>query len=123
MIVTGSIDCPPRHVLHVNPVGTGGAEVGASRVAAIVLVVEPEKQASADPELFGDALGLTRAESRVAVMLAEGYTLRDIAEATGRSTGTVRWHLKSIFVKNRISRQVELVQLVRSVSVIGSDRS
>ena len=122
MIVTGSVDSPPHSVLHMNPAGTGGVERGASRVAAIVLVVEPEKQASADPELVGDALGLTRAESRVAVMLAEGYTPRDIAEATGRSIGTVRWHLKQIFVKNRISRQAELVQLVRSVSVIGSDR-
>ena len=51
-------------------------------------------------------------------MLAEGHTLHEIAIATGRSRGTVRWHLKQIFDKSRISRQVELVQLVQSLSVM-----
>ena len=91
-------------------------------MAAIVLVVEPEKRAIADPELVADALGLTRAETHVAVMLAEGNTVGDIARATGRSKGTVGWHLKQIFAKNRISRQVELVQLVRSLSAVAGSR-
>ena len=122
MTVTPSVDSPPRLVLHVSPVGAGRADLRASRVAAIVLVVEPEKRAVADPELVGGALGLTPAESRVAVMLAEGHTLQEIATATGRSRGTVRWHLKQIFDKNRISRQVELVQLVQSLSVMPRPR-
>ena len=94
MTVTPSVDSPPRLVLHVSPVGAGRPDPRASRVGAIVLVVEPEKRASADPELVADALGLTPAESRVAVMLAEGNTLGDIALATGRSKGTVGWHLR-----------------------------
>ena len=122
MTVTGSVDSPPRLVLHVNPVNGGRADPRASRVAAIMLVVEPEKRATADPELVAGALGLTPAESRVAVMLAAGWTLRDIAAATGRSRGTVRWHVKQIFDKNRISRQVELVQLVQSLSVMARGR-
>ena len=122
MIVTHSVDSPPRLVVHVSPVSGGRAESRASRVAAILLVVEPEKRATADPELVAGALGLTPAESRVAVMLAAGFTLRDIATATGRSRGTVRWHVKQIFDKNRISRQVELVQLVQSLSVMARGR-
>ncbi len=118
MVVTRPVDLPPRLVVHVNPVGNGRPDLRASRVAAIVLVVEPEARMSADPELVAGALGLTAAETRVAIMLAEGCTLRDIAAATGRSTGTVRWHLNQIFNKNRISRQVELVQLVRSISMM-----
>lgn len=122
MVVTRGGDLPPRLALHVNPVGEGRPELRASRVAAIVLVVEPESRTTADPELVAGALGLTAAESRVAIMLAEGCTIRDIAAATGRSTGTVRWHLRQIFDKNRISRQVELVQLVRSLSAITNNR-
>ena len=122
MIVTHSVDSPPRLVVHVSPVSGGRADPRASRVAAIVLVVEPEKRATADPELVAGALGLTPAETRVAMMLAAGFTLRDIAAATGRTTGTVRWHLKQIFDKNRISRQAELVQLVQSLSVISRER-
>ena len=122
MVVTRGGDLPPRLVLHVHPVGEGRREPRASRVAALVLVMEPESRTTADPELVAGALGLTAAESRVAIMLAEGCTLRDIAAATGRSTGTVRWHLGRIFSKNRISRQAELVQLVRSLSSIADRR-
>ena len=122
MVVTRARDLPPRLVLHVNPVGGERAERRASRVAAIVLVVEPETRTTADPELVAGALGLTASESRVAIMLAEGCTLRDIAAATGRSAGTVRWHLRQIFEKNGISRQVELVQLVRSLSAMANHR-
>ena len=118
MTVTPSMDSPPRLVLHVSAVGAGRPDARASRVGAIVLVVEPEKRASADPELVTSALGLTPAESRVAVMLAEGSTLGDIALATGRSKGTVGWHLRQIFAKNGISRQVELVQLIQSLSAV-----
>ena len=122
MTVTRPADLPPRLVLHVSPVGKHLPDRGASEVAAVVLLVEPETSMTSDPELVGSALGLTAAESRVAVMLAEGCTLRDIAAATGRTTGTVRWHLQRIFEKNGISRQVELVQLVRSLSVLGGGR-
>ena len=121
MVVTRPVDLPPRLVLHVSPVGAGRRDERGSRVAAIVLVIEPETRMSADPELVAAALGLTAAETRVAIMLAEGCTIRDIAAATGRSTGTVRWHLNQIFAKNRISRQVELVQLVRSLSTMARD--
>ena len=58
----------------------------------------------------------------MAVMLAEGNTLGDIALATGRSKGTVGWHLRQIFAKNRISRQVELVQLIQSLSAVAGTR-
>ena len=43
---------------------------------------------AADP-VDHDGLVLEAAESRVAIMMAEGCTLRDIAAATGRTTGTV----------------------------------
>ena len=121
--ITRPVDLPPRLVLHVSPVGCQLPEQGASEVAAVVLVVEPETRMTSDSELVASALGLTAAESRVVIMLAEGCTLRDIAAATGRSTGTVRWHLQQIFEKNGITRQVELVQLVRSLSVLGTKGS
>lgn len=122
MTVTRPVDLPPRLVLHASPVGGHLLDQGTGDVAVVVLLVEPEARVTSDPELVGSALGLTAAESRVAIMLAEGCTLRDIAESTGRTTGTVRWHLQRIFEKNGISRQVELVQLIRSLSILGSGR-
>ena len=118
MTVTRAAGSPPRLVLHVSPVGAPEPGAKPTGVAAVVLLIEPETRAQADPGLVAEALGLTAAETRVAVMLAEGHTLRDIAAATGRSTGTVRWHVRQIYEKNRISRQTELVQLVRSLSLL-----
>ena len=112
----------PRLVLHVSPVGEEGAEIDTGRVAALVLVVDPASRARIDPALVAATLGLTPMESRVAVWLAEGKTVRDIARATGRTENTVRWHLKNIFAKQGIGRQFELVQLVRSLAGLPDHR-
>ena len=61
-------------------------------------------------------LGLTPTESRVAVLLTEGKSLREVAAATGRQETTIRWHLRQIFAKRGIARQAELVRLVLSLA-------
>lgn len=99
-------------ILHINPVGTEQRGFLARRTAALVLIVDPSGQERVDPHLVGEALNLTPAESQLAVALAAGQTLRDIAESTGRREETVRWHLKQIFRKQGISRQVDLVRRV-----------
>ena len=50
-----------------------------------------------DPGLVARTLGLTPMESQVAVWLAEGKSVRDMAEATGRTQGSIYWHLKQIY--------------------------
>ena len=61
-------------------------------------------------------LGLTPTETEIAVMLAQGQTLRQIASATDRGYGTVRTHLKHIFAKLGVSRQFDVVQAVLAMS-------
>ena len=104
-----------RLIVHINPVSTPDSMFRAPQIAALVLIVDPVSRARIDPGLVGAAMGLTPAESRLAVMLAAGHSLRDIASATGRTEGTVRWHLKQIFRKQGISRQTDLVRLVLSL--------
>ena len=106
----------PRLVLHVSPVDDGEADIRARRVAALALVADPGSRTRIDPELVAVALGLTPVESRVAVWLAEGRTVRDIARAMGRTENTVRWHMKNIFNKHDMCRQFELVQAVRALA-------
>ena len=90
----------------------------ASPVAALVLVADPARRAPVDPALVKAALGLTATQSQIAAMLAAGQSTRDIARATGRTQGTVRWHLKQIYARQGISRQAQVVELVLSLSSV-----
>ena len=60
-------------------------------------------------------LGLTAMEARVAVLLAQGMSVRGIAAATGRRESTIRSHVKHMLAKHRFSRQAELVRLVQAL--------
>ena len=64
-------------------------------------------------------LQLTPAETKVAVWLAEGKSVREMAEATGHTERTIYWHLRHIYQKQSISRQVDLVRLVLSLGEFG----
>ena len=103
-------------VLHVNPVGRWKADFPAWWVAALVLVVDPAREAPIDPGVAAEALDLTGMESRVAVLLAQGMSVSQIATATGRKESTIRSHVKRMFAKHGFSRQAELVRLVRSLA-------
>ena len=84
-----------------------------------MLIVEPGRRHRIDPRLVARTLNLTPSESQLAVWLAEGRSVRDIAEATRHTKGTVYWHLKQIYKKHAISRQADLVQLVLSLAELG----
>ncbi|MFB3078283.1 MAG: helix-turn-helix transcriptional regulator [Lysobacterales bacterium] len=67
-------------------------------------------------ELFG----LTRAEARLAMQLANGATLDEAAEKLHISRNTVKSHLSSVFSKTGVTRQTKLIQLIlRSVAPMG----
>ena len=109
----------PPFVVHVKPVGVPQPDYGARHVAGLVLIVEPGRHQRVDPGLMATILGLTPAEGQVAVWLAEGKSVRDMAEATGHTEGAIYWHLKQIYRKHSISRQVDLVRLVLSLAELG----
>ena len=106
----------PPLVLHVNPVGRQEANFHLWPVAALVLVVDPASHARIDPAVAAATLGLTGMESRVAVLLAEGMSVSEIAAATGRGESTIRSHVKHMFARHGLSRQADLVRLVLSLA-------
>ena len=65
-----------------------------------------------DPQFVAKSLNLTPKQSLVAVALAEGSSVRDIAVATGREESTIRWFVREIHHKLGISRQTQLVRMV-----------
>ena len=112
----------PRLAVHVKPVTNGEAEYRSRGVAALVLIVDPVDRARVDPALVEAALGLTPAQAAIAVLLAEGRTPRRIAAATGRRYSTIRTHLKHIFARLGVSRQLEVVPLVLALSSLPAPR-
>ena len=106
----------PRFTVHVKPVGLRQPDFGTQRTAVLVLLVEPGNRPRIDPSLVATTLGLTPAESRIAVWLTEGRTVREIATATGRRESSIHWHLRQMYLKLDISRQADLVRLVLSIA-------
>ena len=103
-------------VLHVVPLGPRENDVTPSPAVALVLMVDPDARLPVDPTLVAATLDPSPAQSRVAVLLAEGRSVRDIAVAIGRSENTVRWHIRRIFEKQGITRLAQVVDLVRSLA-------
>ena len=102
--------------IHIKPMGVPQPDYGGRDIAALVLLVEPDRRYRIDPGLVAKTLGLTPMESRVAVWLAEGRSVDDIVRVTGRAENTIYWHLKQIYEKLYISRQTDLVRLVLSIA-------
>ena len=103
-------------MVHVKPVSVSPLDFGARPVAVLVLIVEPGRKSHIDPGLVAAALDLSPAESQIAVWLAEGQTVPEIAAATGRQESSVQWHLKHIHHKLGISRRADLVRLVLAIT-------
>ena len=103
--------CEPPLAVHVMPVSRGHAVFGTSRAAVLVLIVDPRTKVRIDPLQTAQLLGLTPAEGRVVSCLAEGMSIRQIVDASGRTENTVRSHVKQALAKTGCSRQAELVRL------------
>ena len=106
---------PPPLALHVIPVGGREMSPGGWPVAALVLVPDAMEAPDIDLRAVARTLDLTRAESLVAVLLARGMTVGEVAAATGRKESTVRTHVKHVYTKHGLTRQAYLVRLVRSL--------
>jgi DNA-binding CsgD family transcriptional regulator len=85
-----------------------------------VLLVAVDTGAAPPADVAGQLrrLGLTRAETRLAVQIGRGLGLSDIAEAGGVSEHTLRSHMRAIFAKLDLSRQAELVRLTTRLETI-----
>ena len=104
-------------VLHACPVPPDLTSFDSRGIAAQVLLTEPEAGPTVDPRLVAEAYDLTRTESQVAALLAEGRTVGEIMASTGRKESTVRWHVRNLHSKLGVHRQADLVRLVLATTV------
>lgn len=79
---------------------------------AIVIYADDTDEIDVPIEALQRLLGLTRTETTVALHLARGKTVKEVAEEFGVSLSTTRTHLRSIFAKTSIDKQTKLVRTV-----------
>lgn len=84
----------------------------AHRADVLVIVNDPAAEPRI-PERVLQGLGLTPAESRLAVALSAGKNLENYASEAELSKATVKSHLLSIFRKTGTNRQSELVSFLQ----------
>jgi len=86
-------------------------------VCAVAFINDPSQQVRPVPEILQNLFGLTRAESRIALLLADGRTPREIAQLLSVTAHTMKSHLSSMFGKTSTSGQVQLVRLLAQLSL------
>jgi DNA-binding CsgD family transcriptional regulator len=102
--------------LLVTPVGNMPAEL-TRLTRAMVFVNDPEQRVRPTQDILRTMFGLTPAESRVALLLGDGKSLREIAQMLGVSPNTLKSHLAIIYTKTNTLRQSQLVRLLMRLPV------
>jgi DNA-binding CsgD family transcriptional regulator/PAS domain-containing protein len=84
----------------------------APRASIVLFIYDPEQRVQLPLDLLKDGYHLTVAEARLALILAEGHSLKDAAEMNGVTFNTARAQLRSVFGKTGVRRQAELIRLL-----------
>lgn len=114
---TGTFSIPRRTGLRpltvmVVPSPNDIGEATNGDPVAMLFIGDPDHPTEFDHQLIGKLYGLSRAESRVAALVASGYRLDQAAEKLDVAYETVRKHIKQIFGKTGTYRQAELVRML-----------
>jgi DNA-binding CsgD family transcriptional regulator len=84
-------------------------------VCAIAFVSDPAQKARPTHDTLRTLFGLTPAECRVALLLGDGKSPRQIAQLLAVSSNTVKSQVSAIYAKTGTSRHAELVRLMASL--------
>ena|GEM_PF-373636 len=100
--------------VHILPLRASHPLATALHAVPHALLVWSSTLAVKTVEHICTALGLTETEARLALMLAQGRTVKDFAQAQGCSWHTARTHAKNLLTKTGCHRQAEIVQLLQA---------
>lgn len=109
-----------KTVVNVLPMPQEASGNGAALPTRMALVMASANtpqggEARMDAKTLGTTLGLTPTETRLALLLAQGRTLKDFAVQEDISWHTARTHIKNLMRKTHVNRQTELAQLLRNM--------
>lgn len=107
--------------LLIRPIPLSECSEGPNRPSVVVFIRDPEHRTQPPIELVQRLFHFTPAEAKLALLLTDGLSLDEAAEALRISKNTARAHLRAIFSKTGVTRQTTLVRLLlNSVASISS---
>lgn len=93
------------------------------RPLVLVTLFDPQQARELDPFAVAEVFGLTPAEARVAVLLAEAIGAKEIATRLGCTTSTVRTHIRQVLEKIGATRITDAVRLLKQGEALWQRRS
>ncbi|WP_176593749.1 LuxR family transcriptional regulator [Sphingobium sp. EM0848] len=82
--------------------------------AVALLITDPARNRQIDGTTVCRLFGLTPTEGAISAALANGASVGEAAQQLGIADNTVRAHLRSIFSKLGVNRQLQLVHLIHT---------
>ncbi|TXN14719.1 helix-turn-helix transcriptional regulator [Methylobacterium sp. WL122] len=110
------IDRADRRPLVMHAIPTVVQNLGGPHT--ILILIDLDDPLRVSPVTLERIFGLSRAEAKLAVLLAGGASTTEAARLQGISVATARSQLAAIFVKTRTSRQAELVRLLGRLAIL-----
>jgi DNA-binding NarL/FixJ family response regulator len=117
-IPSGSISWLATSLKESFTVFLNSVAIPQSDETTIVVLLDLDAHPEPNPVTLQTLFGFTVAETRLAIDLARGNTLNDVARSRRLSRTTTRSQLASLFVKTQTRRQAELVTLLGRVAVL-----
>ena len=88
------------------------SELSYEGASAAVFLSDPNLQQPISVPNLVSVYGLSPSEAQVAISMANGHSIEEIANSSNHSVHTIRSQLKSIFRKTGVTRQSELIKLL-----------
>ncbi|MFL6084198.1 MAG: helix-turn-helix transcriptional regulator [Mycobacterium sp.] len=100
------------YVIHLLPLPCDEANETSRGPAALVLIIDPERENDSATTLLRRLHGLTATEAEVAIRISRGTSLKQVSDELSVSYQTIRTHLQHVYDKTDTHRQGELVRLL-----------
>lgn len=104
------------YLVDVAPLRDDGDELEARFDGVLLFLVDPDHREMVSIEGLARVYSLSPKETLVCRLLAQGLTLREIAESRGVSLDTVKSQARAIYIKSNTRNRGELVR--RALSIV-----
>jgi DNA-binding CsgD family transcriptional regulator len=113
----GALQVPGRsgdrnYFVVVSPLSSNSVILPLRQPSCMVIIKDPDERPLLYKEFVAELFNLTKKESSLAVLIADGVSLDDAAQQLNIAKNTAKHHLRNIFSKTETSSQTELASLL-----------